>query len=155
MARFKFALDPVLMHRKRIEEREQGNVAVAGRAHVAALDEFRRLDAAFAEHSLLLREQHRSLPVEELQLIYGHLSYLDRAMDAALRDVDARKRELDAAMDVLHEAMKRRKVVESLKERGRVKFRLDLLRHEQNELDDGNARRWERRTANPHEIGGQ
>lgn len=155
MARFRFALEPVLAHRKRIEEREQGLVAIATRAHAAAITEFARLNDAFAEHSLLLRERHRNLTSEDLQLMYGHLSYLDRAMDAAKRDVDERKRELDEAMTALHEAMKRRKVVETLKERGRERFRLEALRHEQNELDDGNARRQERRTANPIETGGQ
>ena len=102
----------------------------------------------------MLREEHARLKTEELVLLYGHISYLDRAMDAAKRDLDRRKSELDAAMDSLHEAMKRRKVVETLKEHAWDAFRADAMRREQNELDDGNARHDDRRTAFDAEIGG-
>jgi len=155
VATFRFRLDPVLVQRKRVVEREQGLVAIAQRAHVAALAEFRRLDAEFAEHSRILREEHKRLNTDELVLLYGHISYLDRAMDAAKRDLDLRKSELDTAMYSLHEAMKRRKVVETLKDHALGVFRLSEMRREQNELDDGNARRDERRTARNAEIGGQ
>lgn len=155
MATFRFRLDPVLVARKRVVEREQGLVAIAQRAHDTAFAEFRRLDAEFAEHSRILREEHARLNTDDLVLLYGHISYLDRAMDAAKRDLDLRKSELDAAMYSLHEAMKRRKVVETLKEHALGAFRLGEMRREQNELDDGNARRDERRTAQNAEIGGQ
>ena len=154
MATFRFRLDPVLVQRKRVVEREQAIVAIAQRAHDVARAEFRRLDAEFAEHSRILREEHSRLNTEELVLLYGHISYLDRAMDAAKRDLDLRKSELDAAMYSLHEAMKRRKVVETLKDHAFGVFRLGEMRREQNELDDGNARRDERRTARNAEIGG-
>ena len=154
MATFHFRLDPVLVQRKRVVEREQGLVAIAQRAHDAALAEFRRLDAEFAEHSRILRYEHARLTTDELVLIYGHISYLDRAMDAAKRDLDLRKSELDTAMYALHEAMKRRKVVETLKEHARDAFRADEMRREQNDLDDGNARHDDRRTASDAEIGG-
>ncbi len=155
MANFHFRLDPVLVQRKRVVEREQGLVAIAQRAHDAALAEFRRLDAEFAEHSRILRYEHARLTTDELVLIYGHISYLDRAMDAAKRDLDLRKSELDTAMYALHEAMKRRKVVETLKDHALGAFRLGEMRREQNELDDGNARRDERRSALDVEKGGQ
>ncbi|NNM99542.1 MAG: flagellar FliJ family protein [Candidatus Eremiobacteraeota bacterium] len=154
MATFRFRLDPVLVQRTRVVEREQGLVAIAQRAHDVARAEFRRLDAEFAEHSRILREEHSRLNTEELVLLYGHISYLDRAMDAAKRDLDLRRSELDAAMYSLHEAMKRRKVVETLKDHALGVFRLGEMRREQNELDDGNARRDERRTARNAEIGG-
>ncbi len=154
MAAFRFRLDPVLVQRKRAVEREQGLVALAQRAHDAARAEFLRLDGEFAEHSRILREEHARLKTDELVLIYGHISYLDRAMDAAKRDLDRRKSELDAAMHALHEAMKRRKVVETLKEHAWDAFRAAEMRREQNELDDGNARHDDRRTAFDAKIGG-
>ncbi len=154
MATFRFRLDPVLVQRKRAVEREQGLVALAQRAHDAARAEFRRLDAEFAEHSRMLREEHARLKTDELVLLYGHISFLDRAMDAAKRDLDRRKSELDVAMYSLHEAMKRRKVVETLKEHALDAFRVGEMRREQNELDDGNARHDDRRTAFDAEIGG-
>jgi len=144
MRRFAFTLQPVLEHRKKIEDEKQQVVAERKRAVDAAEAELARLNDEFRETSKQLREQHRALDAEALRLHYGHVQFLDRVITAQIRVVADRRVALDRARSDLLSASKDRKVVEKLKERRREAFVAEQLRIEQNELDDGNARRYGR-----------
>jgi flagellar FliJ protein len=142
--RFAFALQPVLDHRKRIEDEKQLVVAVRKRAVDDAERELARLNEEFREHSTMLREGHKKLETRELQCIYAHLQFLDRCIVAQIRIVAERRVALDRARTELLAASKEKKVVEKLKERRKDAHALEEQRFEQKELDDGNARRYGR-----------
>lgn len=141
MKRFRFALQPVLEQRERVEEEQQQNVARRKRAVDDAERELRRLNDEFRASSDRLRSNHRALNSDELRLHYAHLQFLDRTIVAQIRVVAERRVALDRARADLLAASKERKVVEKLKERRHEAFVAEELRVEQNELDDGNARR--------------
>ena len=138
--KFAFALQPVLEHRKRIEDQKQQVVAVRQRAWDDARHELDRLNDEFRANARDLRERHRELGVEELRLHYAHLQFLDRTIDSQIKVLAERQVALDRARKDLIAASKNRKVVDKLKERRRSAFIAEELRVEQIELDDGNAR---------------
>jgi flagellar protein FliJ len=142
--KFAFALQPVLDHRKRIEDEKQLVVAQRQRALDEAERELARLNDEFRRHAATLRDKHKELEVRELQSIYAHLQFLDRCTVAQIRIVAERRVALDRARTELLEASKEKKVVEKLKERRREAFVLEEQRVEQKELDDSNARRYGR-----------
>ncbi len=144
MKKFAFALQPVLDHRKRIEDEKQLVVAQRKRALDEAERELERLNDEFRRHAAMLRDSHEKLETRELQCIYAHLQFLDRCIVAQIRIVADRRVALDRAREELLEASREKKVVEKLKERRREAFALEGQRIEQKELDDSNARRFGR-----------
>jgi flagellar FliJ protein len=139
--RFVFPLEPVLEHRKRIEDEKQQTLALRRKAHDDAKRELERLDGEFRTCATRLREHHRELASDDLRLHYAHLQFLDRAIEAQRRLVADRYAAMERARQDLVTASKDRKVVDKLKERRRIAFVAEELRVEQIELDDGNARR--------------
>ena len=144
MKRFNFRLQPVLDHRKRIEDQKQLVVAARARSLDEAERELARLNEEFRKHSAMLRDGHKKLETRDLQCIYAHLQFLDRCIVAQIRIVAERRVALDRARTELLEASKEKKIVEKLKERRREGYVLEEQRVEQKELDDGNARRYGR-----------
>lgn len=138
--KFNFTLQPVLEHRKRIEDQKQQTLATRQRAWDEARRELGRLNDEFRANSRELRDRHRELEVEELRLRYAHLQFLDRSIDAQIKVVAERQVALDRARKDLIAASKNRKVVDKLKERKRDAYTAEEMRLEQIELDDGNAR---------------
>jgi flagellar protein FliJ len=141
MKRFTFRLQPVLDHRKRIEDQKQLVVAARARSLDEAERELARLNEEFRKHSMMLRDGHKKFETRELQCIYAHLQFLDRCIVAQIRIVAERRVALDRARTDLLEASKEKKIVEKLKERRREGYVLEEQRMEQKEIDDGNARR--------------
>jgi flagellar FliJ protein len=138
--KFSFTLQPVLDHRKRIEDQKQQTLAARQRAWDEARRELDRLNDEFRTNSRELRERHREFDVEELRLRYAHLQFLDRSIDAQIKVLAERQVALDRARKDLIAASKNRKVVDKLKDRRKLAYTAEELRIEQIELDDGNAR---------------
>ncbi|MHB8141746.1 MAG: flagellar export protein FliJ [Vulcanimicrobiaceae bacterium] len=151
MGKFVFRLEPVLLARKRVEEQQQQVHAARRRELEAAQAELTRLDGEFRDHAQTLRHEHRSLTIDDLRLHYAHLGFLDRAIDLQMRVVSERRALTECARQELVQASKGRKVVEKLKEHRRELFRVEELRIEQRDLDDGDARRYVRSL---HHVGG-
>ncbi len=141
MPKFKFALAPVLNHRKRIEDEKQRIFAERRRELQAAEDELARLNAEFKRYSLALREDHASLSSEELRWHYAHLEYLDRCMTMQLGIVAQRRTAVERSRADLAAASKERKVMEKLKDRRYEEHRALEAAREQRDLDDTNNRR--------------
>jgi len=138
--RFAFSLQPVLDHRRRIEDEKKQTVALRQRACDEAQAELDRLNAEFREHSMLVRTKHHNFDAESLRAHYGHLHFLDRVIDAQIRVVAERRASLERARQDLVEAQRDRKVVDKLKDRRKASFHAEEMRIEQGELDDANAR---------------
>jgi len=142
--RFTFALQPVLDLRQRIEDEKQMIVAQKRRSLDDAETELKRLNDEFRQNADRLRSKHAELNTEELRVTYAHLQFLDRCTVAQIHVVAERRVALDKARAELLEASKDRKAVEKLKERRRTAHDTEAMRLEQNEIDDGNARRYGR-----------
>jgi len=142
--KFRFALQPVLEQRERVEDELKGVLAARQRALHAAQLELDGFNQRFRAHSEMLRGEHRTLSAEDLRLHYAHVAFLDRAIDAQLGVVATRRAEVERARAALLEASKGRKAVEKLKDRRRDAHAEEERRVEQNDLDDANARRHSR-----------
>jgi flagellar protein FliJ len=144
MTAFRFRLDPVLEHRERIERERAGEHARTVADQLAAErlrnDLVGRRDALRQE----LAERHNELGVDRLRSTYTHLDYLDRAIRAAEERVVACVAETARSQARLIEAARERKVLETLKDRRREAFELEATLAQQRELDDLNARLFER-----------
>ena len=142
--RFKFRLEPVLGHRERVE-RERA--ADHGRALADQATAQRMLDDILEQRDELrarVVREHARFDSDTLRATYTHLDYLDRAIVAAQQRADACAAETERARRVLVEAARDRKVLETLKERRREAFARDAALAEQRELDDMNARLFDR-----------
>ena len=121
MKKFAFALQPVLDHRKRIEDEKQLVVAQRKRALDEAERELERLNEEFRRHAAMLRDNHKKLETRELQCIYAHLQFLDRCIVAQIRIVAERRVALDRARDGIARGEQReegRREVEGASPRG-------------------------------------
>jgi flagellar export protein FliJ len=147
--KFAFRLDPVLGHRERIEQERAGDHARALADQFAAQ---RMLDEILEKRDALrarLVGEHADFDAETLRSTYTHLDYLDRAVLATRQRVDACAVQTERARARLVDAAKDRKILETLKERRREAFQLGAALADQRELDDQNARLFER--AHPFE----
>jgi flagellar FliJ protein len=142
--RFVFRLAPVLRQRERIEEEKKQLLAAAQRtlAEAEAQRQKLRTRRESLAHELIVR--HRDLDGETLRLTYGHLDFLARELSTADFQVAICARAVDEARAALVRATKDRKILDRLRERQRENFELEQARIEQRELDDANARRFER-----------
>ena len=147
--RFRFRLDPVLEHRERVEQERAGEHA---QAHADLLAAERARDEMIARRDAMrdaVVREHAEMDGQRLRATYAHLDYLDRAIAASQQRVDACADEAERARVRLVAAAKDRKVLETLKEQRHETFQLDAALAEQRDLDDQNARLFDR--ANPLE----
>jgi flagellar export protein FliJ len=147
--KFAFNLEPALGHRERLERERAGDHARALADRLAAQ---RALDDILEKRNALrgrLLEEHARFDAETLRSTYTHLDYLDRAIIPARQRLEACTAHAERARARLVDAAKDRKVLETLKERRREAFQLDAALADQRELDDQNARLFER--AHPFE----
>jgi flagellar FliJ protein len=142
--RFKFALEPVLDHRERIEDEKQQMLAERQRELKVAEDELARMNAEFKRYSTALREDHAKLSSDELRWHYAHLEYLDRCMTMQHGVIYQCRAAVDRARADLASASKDRKVIEKLKDRRFEEYQAVLAAQEQKDLDDTNNRRHDR-----------
>ena len=141
MKKFKFALNPLLEHRERIENEKQQALAERTLELKAAQNELARLNGEFRRFSDALRDRHDRLTTEELRAHYAHLEYLDRCIVMQHATISARKSAVDRARSELMAASKDRKVIEKLKDKRLLEHQALEAAFEQKELDDGNGRR--------------
>ncbi|HEY0395505.1 MAG TPA: flagellar export protein FliJ [Candidatus Elarobacter sp.] len=142
--KFTFRLDPVLGHRERVERERAADHARALADQLAAQRVLEDLATKRDALRARLMSEHARFDAERLRSTYTHLDYLDRAMVAAQQRVDACVAETERARQRLVDAAKDRKVLETLKEQRREAFQLDAALADQRELDDQNARAFER-----------
>ncbi|HVS45553.1 MAG TPA: flagellar export protein FliJ [Verrucomicrobiae bacterium] len=148
MRKFTFGLQTVFDHRRRIEDERQLTLAEKQRHLEKVQARLEELNGEFRSHSEVLRRDHRALSTEDLRLHYGHLDYLDRAIAAQIRVVAERRAAIECARIDLLVASKDRKMMEKLKAHRFEAHQDEERRIEQEELDDGNARRYDQAKQN-------
>lgn len=149
MKQFRFRLQPVLGHRERTERERAGDHGRALAAQLAAAAERDDLIARRDAARERLTREHNTMELDELRFTYAHLDYLDRAIGLAQLRVDACAVQTENARLRLVDAARDRKVLETLKDRRKEAYLLESALVEQRELDDQNARLYDR--AHPFE----
>jgi len=146
MARFSFRLDPVLAHRRRLEDEQQLVFATAMQRLVEA--ESLRNDYVARREAIgeRIKHEHVAMSVDELRAAYAHCEYLDRAIETQKRVIAEARRIADGERAVLLEKTKDKKILETLREHRRIAFELENASLEQREIDEINARRFDRAT---------
>lgn len=134
---YRFGLEPVLNHRKLVEDNLQREVATVKKL---LADEKRKLRAYRKAKDRVLEElQHkqRENPTVSEILLYVH--FLDRVS----REVERQKERVleveksyDQKREDLVEAMKKKKTLEKLKEKRLVEYRHELGREEQKQMNE-------------------
>lgn len=145
--RFRFSLQPVLEHRRRIEEERLRDVAVIEQERVRTEDKLRAINARLVQSRADLRERFSPAPGGGGgAAVRGGIGAVRLDSSSALRlTVEAQQaaielagimRRLERARAVLLEATTARKGVERLRERRHEEWKHELSRRENAELDE-------------------
>jgi flagellar export protein FliJ len=141
--RFRFSLQPVLEHRRRLEEERLREVAIIEQERVRTEDKLRGINARLVQSRADLRERFSPAPGATVR---GGIGAVRLDSSSALRlTVEAQQaaielagvmRRLERARAALLEAATARKGVERLRERRLEEWKHELSRRENAELDE-------------------
>jgi flagellar FliJ protein len=142
--RFSFQLDPVLAHRRRLED-AQLRVFAAAQQRVVDAEKLRDDYLSRREDMRArLRDGHAAMDADELRATYAHCAYLDRAIVAQQAVIAEARNLANAERAALLERTRDRKVLETLKQRRREAHDTEAAAAEQRENDEINSRRFDR-----------
>ena len=137
MAKFNFSLEALLNHRRHHEEIIQKELAVCG---CRVRDEKTMLlriqqdkDRAYAE---IHQKQLRGIAISEHIVYANFLEGLARNMVAQQEKIEDAERQFAQKREELIEAVKKRKTIENLKEKGLAAYSRELLKLDQDFLDE-------------------
>ncbi|MDP2973229.1 MAG: flagellar export protein FliJ [Deltaproteobacteria bacterium] len=137
MSRFKFALEALLNHRLHHEEIIQKELAVCGfrvRDEQSILTRIQQdKDKAVAE---IHQKQLRGVAISEHILYANFLEGLARNLVVQQEKVKESEKKYDQKQEDLIEAVKKRKTIENLKEKGLAAYSRKLLKLDQDFLDE-------------------
>jgi len=134
---FRFNLQAVFEYRKSLEKTIQKELSVLKRVLLQERRKIRNLQKG--KHSLLkeLRERQKiSLSASEILLYVRFIEQLSNDIDKQKRKIFEVEKKCDQRRDDLIEATKRRKVLEILKERGFEAYKHQMMKREQDFLDE-------------------
>jgi flagellar FliJ protein len=135
--RFKFRLDPLLRIRLHEEDRRKQALAeVVGRLNEQTGRAHRYDEMIRDEHHRLGPHLVGPLDVRELAWHRGYVNSVMRAMVETLCERARTQQDAAHAQRELIEAVKRRKVIDTLRQRRLDEWRRDMDRREQAELDE-------------------
>lgn len=142
-----FRLEALLKHRKYQEEVLQKELASARRHMLAEQKILHGQKASLREHQLeLQRRQQQGTRVPEIVVVITYLAKLTDDLDNQHKRVAAAEREFQQARRALLEAVKKRKILENLKERQRQRHQQRLRKKERDAMDEVAAGRSRRKT---------
>ncbi len=137
MARFIFSMQNLLDMKEKLEEQAKNNYSQANMRLMEAEEELRRLRDRVAEAQELLRlEIESSLDVRSIRRRENAVEILRMYVRQQEFVVLQRQKDVEAARELLNEAMKERKTYEKLRERAFEEFKLEENRKEQKEIDE-------------------
>jgi flagellar protein FliJ len=140
MGKFVFQLDPVLRHRKSVEEQRQRELGIA-QAEMSKMEaELRAIDETARGVSDDVRN-NRLTGHLDMSFLAAHRRYvlaMQRKALALAQRMATQQQVVDGARRQLAEAAKQRKIIEKLKERQHQRWRSELSRKEVAGLDEVN-----------------
>jgi flagellar FliJ protein len=146
MPRFNFKLEPLLTHRKQIEERAQQAVAELMRQKLDIENELRRQQQGIAHDKRTMAEAITGRV--DVARIRGHANQVNRATLTAQRSafqlVELNRR-IAQARDELAEATRQRKAIEVLRERKFTEWQREQDRRETAAIDELAVQRYHRK----------
>ena len=138
MARFRFRLQPVLDHKKRLEDVAQIALAEAQAAQLKEESALRQLNAAEARAFAELERQRFTghLDIEALQLGLGYLDVLKAQIQRQMQVVARVRQHTETKRQELVTRLQERKTLEHLRQRQLDAFNLEQSRLEAREADE-------------------
>ena len=134
---FQFKLEPLLNHRRYQEEILQKELADLKKRLQAEQHQLRNLRTKKRRNvQLLTARQRKSRPASELKLYVDYIDHLTVELTVQAERVMEAQRRFDAKRRELMAAMKKRKVLEKLKEKGQRAYEQTQLKKERAVLDD-------------------
>ena len=138
MAKFVFKLEPLRKQRKREEQDKQRLLAHKVARLVELQNELTKLDQSLKSASEDLRKNHLTGSID-LSFLTAHRRFLGAMQRQGLhvaQQIAAAQMHVDEARKHLAEAAKQRKVIEKLREKQFERWREDLARREQADMDE-------------------
>jgi flagellar FliJ protein len=134
---YQFKLEPLLNHRRYQEEILQKELADLKKRLQAEQHQLRNLRTKKRRNvQLLTARQRKSRPASELKLYVDYIDHLTVELTVQAERVMEAQRRFDAKRRELMAAMKKRKVLEKLKEKGQRAYEQTQLKKERAVLDD-------------------
>ena len=134
---YKFSLEPVLNQQKVIEENLQKDVALCLKMLADERAQLERIERAREKClSELRHKRKRHFSISEMLLYDKFVDSLSHDLSRQAARVDEVKKSFDETRDKLLEVMKKRKVLENLKDKGLKSYRKHALKREQEFLDE-------------------
>lgn len=144
---YKFPLGTVLNHRKFLEENLQKEFGILKRLLVDERKKLTDIRNASKKCSKELRQrQQKSLTVSESLIYVRFVEQLSRNLDKQKERVVETEQEVEKKREDLVEAMKNRKVLEKLKEKGLETYRNNLLKQERIFMNEMASVRFQRKS---------
>jgi flagellar FliJ protein len=134
---YQFKLEPLLNHRRYQEEVLQKELADKKKRLQSEQDQLRDLKSRKRRNlQELTSRQKQGRPASELKLYVDFIDHLTAEMEAQHEKVVEAQRRFDSSHQALIAAMKKRKALEKLKEKGRRAYEQTRLKKERDLLDD-------------------
>ncbi|MGD9057639.1 MAG: flagellar export protein FliJ [Desulfobacterales bacterium] len=134
---YQFKLEPLLNHRRYQEEVLQKELADLKKQLQAERHQFQNLKKKKRRNVQLLEvRQKKGRPASELKLYVDFIDHLTAELEAQAERVMEAQRQFDATRQELMAAMKKRKMLEKLKEKSRRAYEQTQLKKERALLDD-------------------
>ena len=141
MKRFSFRLDKVLDARRLQEQQTQRRLAEAQHEKLRRQKLLEKAESELSRQEKMQRRLlTRGLKAGEALINHKFRQKLSEDTEERSQAVQESEEQVFEKRTELTKAMQRRKVLESLRERRKAEYKLDVERTEQNELDDNAAR---------------
>jgi flagellar FliJ protein len=142
---YSFRLEALLKHRKHQEEILQRELALARRQMLAEQKILHAQKASLRQHqSELQLRQQQGRRVSEILLVVDYLGKLTRDLDKQQKRVAAAEQAFQKSRRDLIEAVKKRKILEKLKERQWERHEQGLRKKERDAMDEVATTRFQR-----------
>ncbi|HET6276385.1 MAG TPA: flagellar export protein FliJ [Candidatus Cybelea sp.] len=143
-ARFRFDLQPLLESHERTEREQRETFERCRGALDECAEEHQRLAASRRRNANALAESSRSGIARDVRLYDEHLRRVDGSIECEQHRHHDLQAACERARDDLLAARRERRVIEGLKERRQRAFDAEERRRDELEIDEGNARRYDR-----------
>lgn len=142
---YKFALEPVLNHRNFVEERLQKELAVLQKLSVEKQEEMLSYHETRNDLIAALEEkQQEEATVSEVMLYISFIDQISADMEKKRNEVEETEKKVNDKRNELVVAMKKRKVLDALKERGLIAYKHEFDRSEQEFMNEVAANQYQR-----------
>ncbi len=137
MAKFIFKMENILAVKRKLEEREKENYAIALARLRQAEEELERLKRRQSEYEEKLQElMYAVLDIPKIRQTERALDNIKKSVAWQQKVVESEEKNVEVARIRMTEAMKERKTYEKLKENEFEKFLAEINKQEQKEIDE-------------------